>query len=159
MFDDDAPLWEFLRAIDPVLDPLAARDATQGTFAIEVYPAIANIALFQDASAKETLLKYNPERKTFRLEDWKALMEGLSAAFQRLSLDGFAQWARGMLEVREPAKAHQDGADALICLLTLLRWWRSGLDESVIVGDLQSGYMIVPVDEALRRELADGKRG
>lgn len=157
MFDDGAPLWAFLEQLAPELDPDLALTPRRGTFAIEVYPALANVALFQSPGKVEPLFKYNPDRPTFRLADWRALLAAMQGHFTRVGLGAFAQWCSDASGASSPTKLQQDGVDSLICLLTAMRWWEQGRAGCEIVGDLQRGYMVVPVDDALRAELTEAK--
>jgi predicted RNase H-like nuclease len=154
MFDAGAPLWPFLAQLNAELDPDVVLSPRRGTFAIEVYPSLANVALFQSPAKVEPLLKYNPERRSFRLGDWQTLLDALRATFDGLGLAAFAQWCADARGAAKPSKVQQDGVDALVCLLTALRWWERGREGCEVVGDVQRGYMVVPVDDALRAELA-----
>lgn len=158
MFDDAAPIWRFLEALGPSLDPKAARSATHGTFALEVYPAISNIALFQEPAKVEPLLKYNPDRDSFRIEDWRRLVMKLHDFFAQRRLLAIARWCEQAHDGKSPTKAEQDGVDSLVCLITTLRWWNDGESHSQIVGSVADGYMVVPVDDALRSEVAEAER-
>jgi len=44
----------------------------------------------------------------------------------------------------QPKKSDQDQLDAAICLLIALRWRLRPREESLMLGDLASGYMILP---------------
>ena len=45
-----------------------------------------------------------------------------------------------------PRKADQDRLDAALCLLIALRWRLRPRDQSVLLGDLASGYIVAPSD-------------
>lgn len=153
MFDDGAPLWPFLEQLKASLDPDAALQPRRGTFAIEVFPALSNVTLFQTPARVEPLFKYNPERPTFRLADWRRLLESMAGTFAAGRLDDLAAWCREASLATAPTKLQQDSADSLVCLLTALRWWDFGRTQSEVVGDVARGYIVVPVDDALRGEL------
>jgi hypothetical protein len=50
-------------------------------------------------------------------------------------------------------KAHQDMMDAALCLLTALRWRLRPRGESLLLGDLTAGYMVLPANPAVREYL------
>jgi predicted RNase H-like nuclease len=55
---------------------------------------------------------------------------------------------------QNPNKFHQDRLDAAICLLIAIRWRLGARGESVVIGDLQSGYMVAPVSGAVMTRLS-----
>ena len=145
MFDDAAPIWSFLRALDADADVNAIPGASAGRFAFEVYPVAAQIGLRSRFSQPERLLKYNPAgRKTFRPDDWLAMCSLVANEADRLGIDGvtdWCQWARSA----KPHKCDQDKLDSLICALIAYTWWRDGLSACAVIGDLQAGYIVSPV--------------
>lgn len=153
MFSDDAPIWEFLKSLAPDLDPMEALTAKAGTFAIEVYPAAANITLFQNSGAVEPLLKYNPDRRTFNPADWQTLCERAAAAMQARGFAPLAHWCRDAARRLSPGKPDQDSLDSIISLLVGVHWRTKGTSASVVVGDLASGYMVIPADTTFAEEL------
>ncbi len=153
MFDESAPIWTFLKSLGADLDPDHVPKALAGTFAIEVYPAAANICLFQTPERVEPLFKYNPQRGTFRLGDWAILCERLREALTKLDCVELAKWCLAAGSLARPRKADQDIADALVCLLVGHRWWSDGPTGSQVVGNLESGYMVIPTTSEFRSEL------
>jgi predicted RNase H-like nuclease len=155
MFCDDAPIWEFLKLLGPDIDPLNALVSRRGVHAIEVYPAAANIVLFQDAAIVEPLLKYNPTRKkTFRLTDWQELCDRVAHDVRSAQMLELANWCARAAANPAPRKADQDILDSIICLLVAVRWRERGMAESLVLGDMESGYMVIPTNAILSAEFA-----
>lgn len=157
MFGPGAPVWEFLAAFGGAADPFAPLAAVS---VFETYPVLAMIA--QDwlrpdlAGGRPTgcLPKYNPQRrKTFSLADWQYVCGEVVLGFTRYGLRGLADWAGEAGACPVPRKADQDRLDACICLLTALHVADGG--ECLMVGDLESGYIVVPFGAQLHREMLD----
>jgi predicted RNase H-like nuclease len=86
--------------------------------------------------------RYNPQRRrTFNLDDWRSLIDAVS---DFLAMHGvLCTWldtARASVEA--PRKQTQDQLDSVICLCHTLSW--VGGEHCVVVGDMASGYMVVP---------------
>lgn len=94
MFDDGAPLWPFLKQLQAVEDPEAARVAASGRFLIEVFPSLA-VASFESAFFGRLLgPRYNPARRqTFRRADWDALIAAAANYARSHEIDGMADWS------------------------------------------------------------------
>ncbi len=152
MFGQGAPLWPFLDRFGGPADPLVPNADTQ---VIETYPVLALAALGwlrDDARATGRLPKYNPEvRKTFSLKDWQFLCRQLEGAFAERALPGTTQWIRGAAALTSPRKRDQDGLDACLCLLVALHLAEQR--ECLLVGNVASGYMVVPHSPGLHEEL------
>jgi predicted RNase H-like nuclease len=156
MFGAEAPIWPFLNWFDGTANPLEA-DASTNVF--ETYPVLTMIALNwtqPDLSPQGRpagrLPKYNPERnKTFSLSDWQYVCGHASAAFSDRGLMEIVQWIDGSALKAPPRKCDQDGLDACICLLVALHL-AEGKD-CLMVGDLQTGYIVVPHSVELHTEL------
>jgi len=58
----------------------------------------------------------------------------------------------------QPTKPDQDKLDAAICLLIALRWRLRPREESLMLGDLASGYMILPASPDVREHLTVAAR-
>ena len=54
-------------------------------------------------------------------------------------------------EKSRPQKSDQDGLDACICLLVALHL--AECRDCIMIGDMETGYIVVPHSEALRAEL------
>lgn len=151
MFGPDAPVWPFLAEFGGPGDPLAPL-ATKRV--LETYPVLALIAMgwtLPDQRPTGRLPKYNPDRrKTYSSADWTHVCERGSAAFQDKGLPCLGQWMKQMAAA-QPRKRDQDAVDACLCLLVGLHL-ASGR-EGLMVGDRQSGYIVVPYDRMLHEEL------
>lgn len=151
LFGPDAPVWSFLERFGGVADPFGALESV---CVFETYPALVLAALGwmrpdpQRLSGR--LPKYNPRNKRFLLEDWRDVrgrLEKELAAFQSEALtDVIASGVEA-----KPKKYDQDCLDACICLLVGLQL-ASGSD-ALVVGQFDTGYIVVPESPFLREEL------
>jgi predicted RNase H-like nuclease len=64
---------------------------------------------------------------------------------------GIVAWVDHAARMPSPAKSDQDGLDACLCLLAAL-YLAEGKD-SLMIGDLLTGYIVVPAGEGLSAEL------
>lgn len=95
MFDDAAPIWTFKTALGAVEDPEQARDASEGLFIMEVFPALALPGFFSGFSARLGGPRYNPaRRKTFKMEHWARVASLLSELGGQHEIAGLADWCR-----------------------------------------------------------------
>ncbi len=154
MFGDGAPIWKFIEDLAAEQSPRNARKATEGHFLIEVFPALALTALEPDFGKRKGAPKYSPDKgKKFRLQDWKKVLRVIGRMADTMEIAGLASWANCMSRLPHPKKGNQDKLDAVLCVLIGLIW-RSGPDEdSIMIGDLESGYMVTPVSQETRRRL------
>jgi predicted RNase H-like nuclease len=66
-----------------------------------------------------------------------------------VSIEGIQDWT---LEIkrettdRPPRKGDQDRLDAVLCALIGYHWRAKPRQDSIMIGDLSSGYMIAPAD-------------
>lgn len=154
MFGDGSPIERFLAALGFADDPEAASTATCGGFVMEVYPALALLSLEPAfAAAGKRGPRYNPARKTFSQAAWRGVCDAAEREARRLALDAAAAWCAALDRDAKPSKARQDCLDALLCLLIAARW-RGERAGCAMVGDLATGYIVAPVDAALRERLA-----
>lgn len=154
MFDDDAPIWCFKRALAAVEDPELARTAPSGLFLIEVFPALALAAIEGAFCSRLSAPKYNPaNKKRFRINDWQAVTDAVGRFGTLNSLQNLGDWCLQVGSCEAPRKADQDKVDALICGLIGLHWLVAPRDQSVIIGDLATGYMIVPATRGVHERL------
>lgn len=153
MFGKRAPVWRFLIRFGGPADPL---ETTAGTLVFETYPVLAMIALgwtLKDSRSAGRLPKYNPKRKnTYSIDDWKYVCQQVSSALSERKLSKLVYWLDNA-RCHSPCKSDQDGLDACICLLVALYWAES--KECLMVGDLKTGYMVVPYGKDLHGELTD----
>jgi predicted RNase H-like nuclease len=152
MFDKDAPVWRFLARFGGPADPL---EPLTGTWVIETYPVLAMIALgwtLPDSRPTGRLPKYNPTRKkTFSISDWQHVCQLASSAFRERRLPGIVGWLDGAAQSNAPRKIDQDGLDACVCLLAAL--YLAEMKECLMVGNRDTGYIVVPYGESLSEEL------
>ena len=152
MFGEEAPMWPFLARFGGPADPFAPLADTR---IYETYPVLAMIALLwmlPDSRAAGRLPKYNPERKkTFSIFDWRHVCNFASRSFSEHGLIEIAQWIGNAAQKPLPRKTDQDGLDACLCLLVALSLAEQ--KDCLMVGDQQSGYIVVPGGKALCAEL------
>jgi predicted RNase H-like nuclease len=157
MFGTEAPVWKFLKRFGGAANPLGP---VAGTLVIETYPVLAMIALNwtqPDLSPQGRpagrVPKYNSDRnKTFSPSDWQYVCGQASVAISGRGLKEIVQWLDGFALKAPLHKCDQDGLDACICLLVALHL-AEGKD-CLMVGDLQTGYIVVPDNVELSNELA-----
>ena len=144
MFGPSAPIWEFLRRIGARENPPAARDATQGLHLLEVFPALALPALEPAFLTRGWTARYNPDRN-FTLSDWKLVASTVRRHADALCLPQLSRWSDEMAKLDTPKKGDQDRLDAALCLVIALYWRRAPRDQSIVIGDSRTGYMVTPV--------------
>lgn len=156
MFDDAAPLWPFLKALDAVEDPEGARRARSGRFLIEVFPALAVASLEAGFLGRRLGPRYNPaRRKTFRMDDWTRLVAALATYGARDGIDGLAGFVAELATPSAPRKADQDRLDAALCAIIGLEWLLGPRERSIMIGDLASGYIVAPAAPQARQRLEE----
>jgi predicted RNase H-like nuclease len=153
MFGHGAPVWPFLDQFGGAADPFAAVNGNALVF--ETYPVLAMIALGwlrEDARAAGRLPKYNPERKkTFSLDDWQFVCDMAALAFHERGLAGISRWIFEARELARPRKSDQDKLDACLCLLVALHLAEGR--NCLMVGDWETGYIVVPHNPHLQEEI------
>ena len=156
MFCADTPVWRFLSALGAVEDPEAARAASQGIFVMEVFPAIALASFEESFFGRLAGPRYNPDRrKTFQVDHWRRVAPAAASQAETLGCADLALWFLQAAEIVPPAKADQDRLDAALYVLIALRWRRSPREDSLLLGDLKTGYMVLPASAAVRSRLAE----
>lgn len=152
MFGSDAPVWDFLTEFG---GPANLLEPPQKEWVIETYPALTLLSLgwaVPDTSRGFRLPKYNPaRRKTFRLEDWVHVCKVLRKDLWSSGLLRIADWLRSQGSSEKPSKADQDGIDACLCLAVGIRLLEGG--RCLVVGDNQSGYILVPWSDLLGQQI------
>jgi len=153
MFGRDAPVWSFLSRFGGAANPLEPEWV--GTRVIETYPVLAMIALgwtLPDSRAAGRLPKYNPERKkTFSQSDWQYVCRQTSGAFGGCGLREIVQWLEAAGRNPFPRKSDQDRLDSCLCLLVAL--YLAEQKDCLMVGNRETGYIVVPSSAGLRAEL------
>jgi predicted RNase H-like nuclease len=151
LFGADAPIWHFLARFGGPADPF---DGWGSIAVFETYPALVLTALgwtrpdHQRPSGR--LPKYNPRSKKFLPDDWRDVRRRLREAFAAFQSEALIDVIASGDESR-PSKCNQDCLDACICLLVGLQW-ASGSDV-LVVGQFDTGYIVVPESPFLQEEL------
>lgn len=159
LFGPNAPIWKFKSALAANEDAERARIALNGVHLIEVFPALALAGLNHEFAASDGAPKYNPsKRDKFRLRDWRRVAETLVETAKSLELAELAEWSSCQARCSSPSKEDQDCLDAAICALTGAIWRVCDRDKSVVIGVLDSGYMVSPVSDAIRPQLERAAR-
>lgn len=152
MFGEDAPVWAFLRTFGGASDPLGSATHTS---VYETYPVLTFIALgwILEDQFRPTgrLPKYNPERPNFSTQDWQFVCRQVSTKLIEFRIPQLSGWIASLAEKVNPKKNDQDSLDACICLLVAL--FLAEEHECMMVGNTETGYMVVPAGEILREEL------
>lgn len=156
MFGPAAPIWGFLARFGGAANPL---EPIAGTRVFETYPVLTMIALgwalpdlSPEARPTGRLPKYNPDRRrTFSLSDWQHVCERTSDAFRKSGLTKIVQWIDDVAQKSPLHKTDQDSLDACICLLVAL--YLEECKDYMMIGDIQTGYIVMPHCAALHREL------
>ena len=154
MFCDKSPVWSFLKSLGAIEDPEAAHDAKTGLYLVEVFPAAALPSIATESFGRLKGMKYNPQRKkTFKAPDWLAVAAACAAEAETFNCDELAAWSRAIGQHVKPSKADQDKLDAAICLLVALRWRLRQRQDSLMLGDMNTGYMVMPASPDVRLRL------
>lgn len=159
MFDDAAPIWRFKQALGAQEEPELSRSAASGLFLLEVFPALALAAIESAFCSRLAAPKYNPaNRRRFKITDWHAVAEATRRFGMLISLKHLDDWCSVAVSFEAPSKADQDKLDALICGLIGLHWLVAPRDQSVMIGDLETGYMIAPATGGVHERLRAAAR-
>ena len=155
MFGDDAPIWSFLNDVNALQNPIEAREATDGRFLIEVFPALALPAMVPTIWQRRRGAKYNPTKKNFERSDWVMVASAVAAAAQDMGAGELGDWLEMLASLETPIKKDQDQLDAAICLA--IAWvWRHGPTGNLLqIGDERTGYMATIVSADTRSMLAE----
>ena len=152
MFGKEAPVWPFLTRFGGPADPL---EPIADTRVFETYPVLAMMALgwmLPDSRAAGRLPKYNPKRKkTFSISDWQYVCGMASGPFRNCGLLDIVRWINHAGRNPSPRKSDQDVLDACLCLLVAV-YLADGKD-SLMVGNRQTGYIVVPYGAKIHAEL------
>lgn len=154
MFGTEAPIWQFLEKFGGASDPFSPMSDEQ---VFETYPVLSLIALgwvLPDKRITGRLPKYNPERRTkFSIDDWHLICDRLSEEIAARQLSSLGTWISEVKAKQSPRKRDQDSLDACICLLVALHMAES--KDCLMVGNSDTGYIVVPHGNGLRRELEE----
>jgi len=154
MFDDLAPIWRFKAMLGASDDAERARTG-DGRFLMEVFPALALASFAPRFYARRAAARYNPaNRRTFRHPDWVAVAELVATLANKAGIAGLEGWCDHHARLVSPRKADQDCLDAILCALIGHHWLTAPRQESVMIGDLARGYMVVPAGAEVRARLS-----
>ena len=162
MFDDNAPVWAFLRALQAIDNPERARVEKSGLFIIEVFPALALMSMNPAFFGRSLAPHYNPARRgTFTLDSWQAVVETARTQSVKFRMEPVAQWCSHLLDRKQPRKCDQDKLDSIICMLVAANWRFQSREYVAMIGDLTYGYMVAPVsaDARVKLEISAKQRG
>jgi predicted RNase H-like nuclease len=152
MFGAEAPVWPFLARFGGPANPL---ETLMDSLVFETYPVLTMIALgwmLPDSRPAGRLPKYNPERKrTFSYSDWQHVSRLASQAFRERGLVESARRIDDAAGITSPRKCDQDCLDAYLCLLVAL--YLAEKKDCLMVGDWETGYIVVPFGAGIRVEL------
>lgn len=155
MFCDASPIWRFLAALEAIQNPELARVANEGLYLMEVFPALALASLGTGFFRRLGGPRYNPDRrKTFCAVDWVRVAKAAAHEADKLGCEELARWCGDVGRITSPLKAHQDMLDLALCVLVALRWRLRPRSKSLLLGDLTTGYMVLPASPAVREYLA-----
>lgn len=159
MFCNTSPIWRFLTALSAEERPEHARLAANGLYMMEVFPAIALPSFDPRFFGRLNAPKYNPDRrKTFRLADWVRVADSAVQWALLLGCQELAEWCRFAGKIVPPRKADQDKLDSALCVLIALHWRLRPRGESLLLGDLDNGYMVLPASRQVRKYLTEPAR-
>ena len=152
MFGPEAPIWSFLARFGGAANPLLPSMRTE---VIETYPVLMMISLgwsLTDMRPGGRLPKYNPDRReTFSRSDWEYVCVRARDAVVTFNLAEMAKWLDEMARLARPRKTDQDKLDAVLCLLAALHMVVG--NDCIMVGDCDTGYIVVPDCTTVREEL------
>lgn len=153
MFDDNARIWEFLSNQDADLNAYSARESISGNYIIEVFPALALLGLNPSFFQRNSMPRYNPANQKFNIEDWKSVCNLVAKKSNDLELYQLSQWVDNAGKIPRPRKKDQDMLDSAICALIGVIWLACEASCSMMIGNMNTGYMITPVIEEMRVRL------
>ena len=159
MFCDASPIWRFLSAVEAKESPEQARTAASGLYLMEVFPALALPSLDTGFFGRLSAPRYNPGRmKTFLIADWARVAMAAARAAEMMGFEDLGEWCRTAGKIGQPRKADQDKLDSALCVLIALHWRLCAREASLLLGDLKTGYMVLPATREVRQYLIDSAR-
>jgi predicted RNase H-like nuclease len=162
MFCDASPIWRFLTALGALgaeESPEQARTATTGLYLMEVFPALALASLDNGFFGRMNAPRYNPDRKkTFLMADWVRVAEAAARKANELGCAELSEWCCTAGRTAHPLKANQDKLDSALCVLIALHWRLRPREASLFLGDLTTGYMVLPASREVREYLTKPAR-
>ena len=147
-FGPDAGIWRLLRALDAegyLQDPSAVAEQRPGRYYLECYPN-ASLVGWLDSRPRYKVRSKDSDA-------WQRVLSFLGD-LQRSELP-IVNARNARAEIAVQTKANEDRIDALFSAYTAAYLWRYGFDRNVALGDLDTGYIVMPVNMATRKLLAD----
>lgn len=130
-------------------DTLIAR--SPGRYQIEVHPHAASVQLF----ALNRIVKYKKGSVAQRASELGRLRGLMLENFRRLTpmlpLDGLPETPRNGPELKDL----EDRLDGLMCAYVAAHWWYWGIQRNDVLGDAETGYIVVPKRQTCFASLAD----
>ena len=115
-----------------------------GRYQIEVFPHPATINLF----GLEKILKYKKGRNSDRQQELIKLQNYIIQVLPQLepalSLKSLVIPTFDRQLTGKELKAIEDMLDSLICAYVAAHWWYWGEAKNLVLGDLDSGYIVIP---------------
>ena len=159
IFGTGAPIWQFKKALRADDDPERARNSDHGLFLVEVFPALALPGLHVPFARRLGAPKYNPKNRKFQLSDWAAVVKAIVGVAEGLGLTACAEWCSEVSAEAKPTKRDQDCLDSAICALIGYIWAACPRSASMLLGDVESGYIVTPVSAATAGRLTTSATG
>jgi predicted RNase H-like nuclease len=159
MFGKDAPIWPFLQKFGGAANPLESAARVRVFETYPVLTAIASSWILPDNKKNRPrptgrLPKYNPgNREKFLIDDWIYTCDRVKLALSGRGLADLENWINGVALCRAPRKRDQDCLDACICLVMALHLIED--KDCLMVGNTDTGYMVVPHGVSLEAELQE----
>jgi predicted RNase H-like nuclease len=116
-----------------------------GRFQIEVFPHPAIVHLFK----LERILKYKKGRIAERRAELAKLRDYILNVLPLLEPAlhfpaHIEEWIPAIPQQGAALKALEDQLDSLICAYVAAHWWYWGLERNWVLGDLATGYIVLP---------------
>ena len=150
LFGDDAPIWWFLADVDVIQNPIEARGAVFGRYAMEIFPALALPAMIPELWRRRVAAKYNPAASRFVATDWPLVALGMARFAEGLGANKLAAWLAAQADHPRPRKPDQDRLDAAICLAITIAWRHGPPGNTLQVGDPRDGLIATIVCDETR---------
>jgi predicted RNase H-like nuclease len=116
-----------------------------GRYQIEVFPHPATINLFK----LTRILKYKKGKLVDRRQQLKQLrayitnlLPSLKPALSLATLDCIPEIATK--QTGKELKAIEDQLDSLLCAYIAAHWWYWGITKNLVLGDLDTGFIVIP---------------
>jgi predicted RNase H-like nuclease len=92
------------------------------------------------------------------MNDWVRVADAAAKQAESFNCEDLAKWCRSAGEIPQPRKADQDKMDSALCVLIAIYWRLRPREESLLLGDLTTGYMVLPASLGVRERLTVAAR-